>query len=67
MGVAERLGYKGAIGCPPPRAPRTQVSYPPAGGGQEMKPGGTESETAQVEPGEGRKGALGHLDREGRK
>lgn len=31
-----------------------------------MKPGRTESETAQVEPLEGRKGALPHLDGVGR-
>lgn len=50
-------------GCPPPNVQRTQVSLVGAGGGQEVKPCRTESETAQVEPREGRKGAPPHLDR----
>ena len=65
-GGAERLGLKGAgnwHGVPHPMPQGPRCPGPQLGeAGQEMKPGRTESETAQVEPLEGRKGALPHLD-----
>lgn len=66
-GAALKLGLEGTEGrrVPPTQCPKDPgVRVPSLGGwGQEMKPGRTESETAQVGRLEGRKGALPHLDR----
>lgn len=52
---------------PPTQCPKDPGVPVPSLGGQEMKPGRTESETAQVGQLEGKKEAIPHLEGEDRK